>query len=362
MSTRTNSRIDFLDYMRIFAFASVLIGHLFHQEFLAASTDPTISLTIRILARAIYDICYAGAAGVIVFFLVSGYIITHVVRSEASLDFVVRRIFRIYPLFIFAVLLEMAAARIFVGVPIPELVDIVPRLLLVGDFFGTPYSLGGVEWTLRVEILFYLFMVLLKSTGLLGMTRVMPVFFAGISFLLCYVAPFPGWAGWTNGYFNMFFPFLLCGVVFYLWEKGLAGRDVCFTSIASMLIMSLWQLPKLKPLLAESNFEIVALALFFVSWKLKDKIRGNKYTAGLSEMTYAVYLTHLWSWAYLDQIVSSYGIPFVSGYIQKLIILFAVSYALTKTVEKYGVYIGRVVVSKIRVVFSAKKSPSPSGV
>ena len=53
-----------------------------------------------------------------------------------------------------AVLMEAAINSFFYGV-FPDMSVLVPQLLLIGDFFGTPYSLGGVEWTLRVEVLFY---------------------------------------------------------------------------------------------------------------------------------------------------------------------------------------------------------------
>ncbi len=45
---------------------------------------------------------------------------------------------------------------------------LIPQLLLIGDFFQTPHTLNGVEWTLRVEVLFYVFMLILRYTDLIG--------------------------------------------------------------------------------------------------------------------------------------------------------------------------------------------------
>ncbi|MEA5669836.1 acyltransferase [Pseudomonas sp. MH2] len=353
MARTPTGRIDFLDYMRVFAFASVLIGHLFYQDLLVASVDPSLHVAFRQLARALYDICYAGASGVIVFFLVSGYIITHVIRAETATDFIIRRIFRIYPLFIVAVFLEIAAAR-YVGVPFPALTEVLPKLLLLGDFFGTPYSLGGVEWTLRVEILFYIFMVALKSTGILSLTRSLPFIFVALSGLLAVLAPFPGWAGWTNGYFNMFFPFLLIGVLFYLSEHGLAGKVTCMLAGTAILGISLLQIPTLKPMLADSNFEILALALFGGAWLFRHQIKGNWITANLSELTYSVYLIHLWLWPYLEYAVNKFGVSFLPNRLQRLVFLFIVCLVLAKTVEKYGVKLGRAV-SKKAISFNLTK-------
>ena len=99
MSENTNERIVFLDYMRVFAFISVLIGHKFEPEMtamLSASADHALLNTVTTF---LYNICYGGAAGVIVFFITSGYIITHVLQTESSPDFLIKRLFRIYPLY-----------------------------------------------------------------------------------------------------------------------------------------------------------------------------------------------------------------------------------------------------------------------
>lgn len=356
MNTKSSRRIDFLDYMRIFAFASVLVGHLFNGHFAAAANNQSLHIVFRQIAQVVYDVCYAGAAGVIVFFLVSGYIITHVVRIEPPVDFIIRRVFRIYPMFIFAVSLQMVMANLIDGAPFPPISDMIPRMLLLGDFFGIEYALGGVEWTLRVEILFYAFMSILKVTGVLRATRMIPWLFLGLTVILAKASPFPSFAGWTNGYFNMFFPFLLSGVVFYMYENNLASRASCVISVLAMLAVSLLQIPSLKPMLSESNFEIVAVGIFFISWRFKDRISGNKITEGMSEMTYAIYLMHLWIWSDLDRLVSSHGIPYVHKYIQMLIILFAVCYVMTRTIEKYGVKAGRVVAKKASVSIARWRS------
>ncbi len=45
---------------------------------------------------------------------------------------------------------------------------LIPQLLLVGNFFNTPYSLNGVEWTLRIEVFFYIFMYLMSHFKILN--------------------------------------------------------------------------------------------------------------------------------------------------------------------------------------------------
>ena len=112
------SRIVFLDYMRIFAFASVLIGHKFYKSLMAALSDPNIHTTLfKTLGEWLAPLCLGGAAGAVVFFLTSGYIITHVLRSEKPGEFLIKRFFRIYPLYVTAIIIETAVNYYIGGCP-----------------------------------------------------------------------------------------------------------------------------------------------------------------------------------------------------------------------------------------------------
>ena len=135
-------RFVFIDYLRIFAFLSVLFDHRFPHSPLAQFRGVDVTI----------------------FFLVSGYVVTYAAQTHETWVFGIKRIFRIYPLYITAVLLQTAVLY-FYKHKAPVLEHLIPQMLLLGDFFHTPYALSGVEWTLRIEIVFYLFMTLLGSIG-----------------------------------------------------------------------------------------------------------------------------------------------------------------------------------------------------
>lgn len=82
--------------MRVFAFMSVLIGHKFSAQLQAFIADVSQHSILLRVAEFIYAICDGGAVGVVVFFLSSGYIITHVLQVESSTEFLIKRFFRIY--------------------------------------------------------------------------------------------------------------------------------------------------------------------------------------------------------------------------------------------------------------------------
>lgn len=78
------------------------------------------------------------------------------------------------------VILEWVMWNNLNGVPFPPLSILIPQILLMGDFFQTPHTLAGVEWTLRIEVMFYAFMALLKTVGLFNKQQWMPcVLFCG---------------------------------------------------------------------------------------------------------------------------------------------------------------------------------------
>src|SRR3569623_80371 len=225
------SRIVFLDWLRISAFVFVLADHNFlpRLQRLASSADDHAPLGA--LVGLVLPFFRQAGAGVGIFFLVSGYIITHVLLRETGFTFLVRRFFRSYPLYVVAVLIQTAGGAWIHGES-PTFTTVLLRLSLCGDFFQLPYTLGGVEWTLRMEVLFYVFMALLKFCGFLDgrYTRWLPVALASCTFALLAMPPTPGPWTWAIAYYNLFAPFLLLGAFFYLQESGRVGAG----SLAAM--------------------------------------------------------------------------------------------------------------------------------
>jgi peptidoglycan/LPS O-acetylase OafA/YrhL len=340
MNEIPKGRIVFLDYMRVFAFISVLVGHKYFGKLASTAASTDTHITIRLIAEALMPLCYGGAAGVIVFFLTSGYIITHVLQTECARDFLIKRIFRIYPLYIFAVIMELIFDFAFREIPLPPLSVIIPRILLIGDFFSTPYGLNGVEWTLRIEIMFYLFMCILKGAGAFNRQSLLPYIYGVASLALYYSHKMPTGLG-TDGYFNIYAPFLFIGSCIYLFESKKAHRPkilICLTLIAA-LFLSL--IPKIQPEWKDSNYAAFAILIFISAFLLKKHLADSKQLIMLSELTYSVYLFHNWLWDYIYNFFKDHNIHLLGTKAQTLIVLLVFCYAMNKTVEKLGIQAGR---------------------
>lgn len=352
----SNNRIAFLDILRIFAFSSVLIGHKLYGHLLAFSADHSNHITLRLLAEIIMPFCLGGGAGVVVFFLISGYIISNVLISENTPNFILKRIFRIYPIYIAAVLIEISLSHFFNGPQDINWLHIFARLSLLGDWFGTPYGLAGVEWTLRIEVHFYAVMAILKWTGVWRRLEVLPFIFLGLTVILQTLGPFTLHYGWSNGYVTLYMPFLFFGVVFFLLEKRLCNPIIGVLFLGYTYISYLILLPKINPSFAQSHFASLALIVFFAAWIFKKTLNPHHWTTLLSELTYSIYLFHNWLWNYIIKYTSKLELNTLSTILLTTTSLLIFCFLANLIIEKPSIRLGALLNTKLKTLQTRKLS------
>ncbi|HEX4605866.1 MAG TPA: acyltransferase [Candidatus Angelobacter sp.] len=151
-----------LDALRFFAFFGVFLFHVAPKtmDFYAAAGAP------HWLGNLLISMFGAGAYGVDLFFALSAYLITSLLLREraatGSLDlrgFYLRRILRIWPLYLAFVAFAAITARVFPSQNLP-LRFVAGYCLLAGNwvyvFYGLPASFAVPLWTVSVEEQFYL--------------------------------------------------------------------------------------------------------------------------------------------------------------------------------------------------------------
>ena len=111
--------------------------------------------------------CAVGAAGVDVFFVISGFVLWTAceARPQSPAAFLLARVGRILPLYWIVTLAVAAvaiAAPMAVPIVLPDLRHMVLSLLLLPhtDPAGGPFPLLPTGWTLTYEAFFYLVMAL----------------------------------------------------------------------------------------------------------------------------------------------------------------------------------------------------------
>ena len=162
-------RFDFLDAIRGLAILMVFVYHALYAAFLVATLRwgdwmPKWSENMDILCLYPFTL---GRYGVAVFFAVSGFCIhLSYEKSPGWKPFWIRRIFRIYPPYLVAMLvlgfLELLRGNR--GLNSENGIQIFSHLLLVhnlSDF--TLYGINGSFWTIALEMQLYLLYPLLRS-------------------------------------------------------------------------------------------------------------------------------------------------------------------------------------------------------
>jgi len=287
--------------------------------------------------------------GVTVFLLVSGYAITYAIEKNEPWVFAIKRIFRIYPLYVTAVLLQTAFMFFFHGKPL-VLAHLIPQLLLLGDFFHSPYALSGMEWTLRVLILFYILMAALGSIGAFekNCERVpFYYFFASIGVLLLGCVPMTG--DWSNGLVSINIPLLLIGSLIYLKEFGKCRTDIFVILTSSIFALHCYLAYSFNPGILVEHLALKSLLIFLVAWLLRKKLPALAAIILMSDLAYAVYLFHNWSWnpikKFLQQMVDQPQYLDVMA----LIAVFIISYLMLILIERPGIKLGRKVIDSFRL-------------
>lgn len=354
-------RIEFLDHLRIFAFISVLVGHKLFEPLKAIATDESYHIIVRKIAELSIPLCYGGAAGVVVFFLISGYIITHVLQRETSKEFLIKRAFRIYPLYATAVIIELLLNYFVSDQTPPKIGKIISRLLLTGDIFNTPYGLNGVEWTLRLEIGFYIIMAISKKIGLFSRQELLPYAYLLISTAMLTIPAFPKQGVLAHGYFTIYLSYLFVGSCIYLSQNKKANLNSCILSSVIMVSFSLYLFAKIQPAWKNEMYIAYAIAIFLIAMKLRPALQSGPVIGILSSMTFSVYLFHNWL---LDYIVIACS--YIKGETQEslflpIVILLIFCYLMHKTVEKFGIDCGRTLLTETNKIDTPSDLTNPDG-
>ncbi|WP_422048480.1 acyltransferase family protein [Shimia sp.] len=135
-------RLEYLDAARFCAAVSVFLYHLLyvhHGE----------------LSEVFLPFKY-GIWGVMVFFVISGFVIGMSVEGSTAKMFVLKRVKRLYPAYWVSIAFVVVVAAI-VG-EVPDALTTIVNLTMLQEFLGFEH-INGVFWTLTFELLFYFYIL-----------------------------------------------------------------------------------------------------------------------------------------------------------------------------------------------------------
>ncbi|MDQ0346858.1 acyltransferase family protein [Ancylobacter vacuolatus] len=336
-------RIEIIDVLRGIAAIAVVAQHV-----AASSGLPGLWYVLELSP---------GVFGVVLFFLISGFVIPLSVRGAPDWRaFALRRVFRIYPLTLFA--FALLAALIMLGAVPPPASDSATvwlvNLLLLQDFLKQP-ALIGVTWTLPIEFAWYglfgLSFFLLGRRGLALLSLAYPIGMAGLilfSLLMEIRLPF--------GRIGMFYAAII-GMQCQRFVGGEIGRGemllsggafVALMMVANGVAFGHFSHPDIALHQALVPWVLASLLFFLALFRLRLSPPGGLVERSLlflGRISFSVYLLH----PIVMEIVHPHaeGIAFIVAVCVGTVPLAWLSFTY---VEKPGIEIGRALARRRRPV------------
>ena len=302
---RVSHRFAHIDTLRAVAALLVFLAHV-SERFSPLARAPGPGLSFPVLAR----VFKLGRLGVLLFFIISGFVIYASLRGPreyAGRRFVITRFFRLYPAYWLSLAVGLLVfwwyrGQTFGPVLILANATMLPRLL------HAPLVLG-VYWTLETELAFYALCWALWRGGWLENRRVLVGLIVGLSaawLVLCvlfqaHVLPANVPTPWKALPHHLA---IMCWGAFFRvvydetdgFRAAVAGnRQVWLLAGSGLLLMSL-EGPKgfhisPGPLLIGPSAYVVAPVLFAL-WVAVWRVRWGAL-AWLGRISYSFYLFHL---------------------------------------------------------------------
>jgi len=291
-------RLRYIDALR--ALAALLVVWLH-----AAATFPMSSPETAATGRAFVAIPNAvdvGHVGVVVFFLISGFVIPFSILPDRAApvgSFVIKRILRIYPAYWLSVPLAAFVVFWLWGTQFTTR-EVLINLTLMQDVFGVR-SAEGVYWTLLVELVFYALCVVLLMTGSLFDMRRVAMLAAALGLAFVGVAA----TYWLKRkfiptsapYWLLNLSVMLCGALFRSRWDATAKRDGVADALLAAMVACYVVLLPLAALIANGpkNNEPLTYAIGFVIFILGTRIVRieTRVTDWLGRISYSIYLFHV---------------------------------------------------------------------
>lgn len=298
------TRVAFVDIGRAVAALLVVYSHLSEQW--VAKVEGDNSPVFTFVDALTSDPMHMGLQGigqiaVPFFFLVSGFVVTPIALKQGQWRFAVNRAVRVYIPMTFVVLLTALvmtlgadAHAVVVGKNHDvTLWTIITNSLVVNYLIVPQVVLVGVAWTLVVEVIFYILLVLLLPVLKRQVWLSIAITLVFVFVVLMSRREFG--ASWALFAVNVsYLPIPLIGQIIWattakripLWAGGV------FFGIAWSLYVLADHL-KMGRLDTSYNLALmVAVLCFFVGLFAEPRLRERQVWTALSERSYSIYLLH----------------------------------------------------------------------
>lgn len=345
----TQQRFAFIHALRGVAAMLVVWSHLSGLWLLEHQRTSALQDVWQVFVVAPLHIFQNGGhLGVVLFFLISGFIITHTSLRESRREFAVKRSMRIFPPLAVATLVSgllllvaMATNTRLTGVNGGDALHWISSLVLVDGFLPGGRALD-VTWTLVIEVVFYLL-----TLGLLALSRqrpvvgtvVMAIAWIGLVLITAWI-PATKESGLSG--LIVYVGFLVLGRAIYLGYSRALRPWLAVALSAAVLVAFLALTEVFSPgfLLAPGGwvgYEPVvsygyAIVIFVGLMLIAPKRTVQPFTL-LGDVSYSLYLLHLPVGITVLNILDGFGVPESVNSVIAIVVAVAVSWVSWRFVE-----------------------------
>jgi peptidoglycan/LPS O-acetylase OafA/YrhL len=346
-SYRARKRFEELDGLRAIAVLMVVTVHM-HD------------MVLRVLN---------GGLGVVIFYVLSGYLITMLALREEEargrLDFIsfyIRRTFRIFPLY-YVVLATYAFLILVLKDSIEKsgrFVHALPYYVLYLQeipYFRHSFRMPFYQcWSLGVEEKFYLFWPLIFF-GVLALAKELRGIVTGVLIvLLCFSPVFPTAIRW---YQLEHFAYILMGALlalileepsgFALMQRlGTPGVVVTMGLILPLQLTRLQATPRATARTVYAVVFMVFLGGLVSNEGPIQRLLSNRLIGFVGELSYGIYLVQLLCINIAEKVFPPHKGLVIPAYVLTCLISILVAFILNRTVERPMIRIGRLLRPRIK--------------
>ena len=303
---------------------------------------------------------------VVVFFLISGYIISHVGQFETPFQFVVKRVFRILPTLTIAVIAAWLVHVVsplfdlpaFYGTVASSTEDYISTALLYVFAVGGKPAVGAA-WSLYVEVIFYalfaLWLAAVKArpnVSTAGLT-------ASVAVVSAIVLAVPALR--PQMLFLAYLPMFLIGRSLYTLHTKVSSirLTIVFVAVNLIVMCAAWEAFWPGYLTKETPFEpivtyLAAPGLFMIAMYANIR-RVPRILMFFGNISYALYILHEPIGNFSISILYKYGLNATAAVVGGTVISIGAAAFVTKLVERPAQKAARYILS-----FRRPEEPQPA--
>lgn len=339
-------RIEFIQALQGLAVLLVLWGHL-GPAWLGAHNRVWLphQWWKRGIAEPLHLFQDGAHAGVLVFFLISGYIITFASLREDRYQFTVKRVLRIMPVLLMALVLSLAMNDLALRLGFGGLWGIAPwsarsflESLALVNWIGGDHRLLGPTWTLEIEVLFYaLTCIFLPFTRRNPFRATVYMALTWCAFCLLPFVFFPGQSG--SLHHPVYIAFLLLGRVVYLAHHNIIALvdalllAACLALTEVLLHSSGFPGELLGGGAASLASQVGAILLFLMALRATPQRWWSPF-AQVGDWSYSLYLLHIPIGMFVLEACTHVGLPFTASLLTAICFSLLASWAGFTWVER----------------------------